>query len=633
MRARLPGYQQIHALAFPPDGATLATLDGDIIHLWKTAIIGWRRALPGYRAPLAFASSTELIAVGCGDELVRLDLESGSVLERLPFASGEFCPDVSAISPDASVAVLSVFHNAPELQVWDLGTGKLRSTLRDWPDAKCLAISPQNTLLVVGGWSSLGLCDLRTGERRTLAVPVGDGIHSLAISRSGRLLAAGTRSGAVKLWALPSGREVRSLPAHDTWVSAVAFSPDGKRLASAYLDATIKLWDLATGECEWRLPGGRHRVRCVSFSPDGRTFASGHGDGTVRWWDARSGKLLRTLHSNGRSVTSLSFAADGQTLACSSVDPVEPNRLGAIELWGLGTGARLHGWETGGTDVDSVSFLAQGRLLAASGIWDMDAETYVTCVWDYESGELCYQVEGNRAAVSPDGTLLATWIDDEEVVSLWETATGARVRNLTRMDSVADLCFSPDGTTLLIGSDGAELTLWSVATGEQLWGVDTCAETLFALALSPDGKLGAIALDAAFEGELRLWRLQPEVEAVHSLFGHEDDVEEISFHPAGHQLVTASTDGTLKVWDVAEGRLLATLLVLPSTDGTVSNEWITFTPTGQYVGSAGVDEYVNWLVEAELLPAPAFREEFYRPDVVASAFQTPLSPEGGRDAV
>jgi WD40 repeat protein len=162
------------------------------------------------------------------------------------------------------------------------------------------------------------------------------------------------------------------------------------------------------------------------------------------------------------------------------------------------------------------------------------------------------------------------------------------------------------------------MALWSVATGELLWDVDAHVDFHHALAFSPDGRMVVVG---GSENELQLWRLWPHVGKAQTLSAHEDNVNDISFHPAGHQLVSASADGTLKVWDVVEGRLLATFLVLPTTDGTVSEEWITFTPTGHYVGSAEVDGYVNWQVEEKLLPAEAFREVFHRPDLVAEALQ------------
>lgn len=69
---------------------------------------------------------------------------------------------------------------------------------------------------------------------------------SVAFSPNGKILASG--GGAIKLWDVGSGKELKSL-ASDLMevVSSVAFSPDGKTLASATDNGRIRLWDVASG--------------------------------------------------------------------------------------------------------------------------------------------------------------------------------------------------------------------------------------------------------------------------------------------------------------------------------------------------------------------------------------------------
>jgi WD40 repeat protein len=87
-------------------------------------------------------------------------------------------------------------------------------------------------------WSLPGGAPLRTH--------IGDG-NALAITPNGKLLVSGGQDKLVRLWSLPDGALLKTLPGHTGGVLALSISPDGKTLASAGADKTIKLWSLPDG--------------------------------------------------------------------------------------------------------------------------------------------------------------------------------------------------------------------------------------------------------------------------------------------------------------------------------------------------------------------------------------------------
>jgi len=174
------------------------------------------------------------------------------------------------------------------VRVWHLESGVDRGTdpHKSWVNAvafntaklgRFASVSSDNTLCVRSGDGKV-VMQLR---------PRAAELRSVAFSPDGKLVAAGTRYGPVKVWDSQSGDEVATLKGHTADVWAVAFSHDGKTLASGNGDwdrpGDIRLWDTSTWKETARL-AHTGEVLSLAFSPKARVLAAGSWDKTVRVW-------------------------------------------------------------------------------------------------------------------------------------------------------------------------------------------------------------------------------------------------------------------------------------------------------------------------------------------------------------
>jgi WD40 repeat protein len=156
-----------------------------------------------------------------------------------------------------------------------------------------------------------------------------DTITCLAVSPDNKLLIGGSWK-KLWIWYLNTGQIYHSYEAHDSWILSVAISSDGKKIVSASADKTIKIWNLSPWRLDHTLKEHTSWVNAVTITPDNKTVVSGSADKTIKLWDLQTGKSRQTIKDEQELgiVLSLKLDSTGNFLFCGSAN-------NNITIWNL----------------------------------------------------------------------------------------------------------------------------------------------------------------------------------------------------------------------------------------------------------------------------------------------------------
>ena len=214
------------------------------------------------------------------------------------------------------------------------------------------------------------------------------------------------------------------------------------------------------------------------------------------------------------------------------------------------------------------------------------------------AGTLLHTLRGHsdrlgRCAFHPAGLHFAT-AGFDTTWRLWDLATGVELLcQEGHSRAVYTVCFQPDGALALSGGLDGHARVWDMRTGRSVLTLSGHVRAVLAADWSPDGH--TIATGAG-DACCRVWDARKGGACIATLPAHAGLVTAVRFEPAaGGTLLTASHDGTFKLWQAPRWGLLRSVR---AGEGRVMDADLA--PNANLVATASYDRTVKiWQIPAE----------------------------------
>lgn len=397
-------------------------------------------------------------------------------------------------------------------------------------------------------------------------------------------------------------------------------NPNGRYLLSNRNYGGVKsVFDLTEGKRLFATKPGQYLgwSGCLGFRADGAGVIVPKANDAVAILDTRSGKEVLEFRIASGHLASLVLAPDGTTVAVCATETTGGRQ---VILWNTTSGNELRRYALADVPenlrTDDTSRLQVGHVLGFTkdgaqlvvrdndlGILDLESgevERLALCpgpscfssqcnlaamcnrdnqveVWDVVRRQriAMFGDESKRApkdiAISPDGNWVAT-ANGDETWSLWDVHTERRVRvHFGHSQQVVSVFFSYNSRCAVTAGGG------TVAGETKFWDLETGRDIELTPVTDEDGEKAALnfaetasrhiawafnhsaSLMATVDRNciVSIWEV-PSFRRRRSWQAHSGLVTHVTFSPDDRLMATASTDGTLKVWEWETGDCVRT---------------------------------------------------------------------------
>ena len=305
----------VRAVAVSPDKSTVAASRGNQIHLFETKKGDFIKTLvdPNLKTAegksanaahlslveaMAYSPDGKTLASGSYQEMNLWDTEKGTIRQRLT----GFSDRVVTIAYSLDGKYLATGGGAPtedgEIRIFDAATGQMLTDIKGGHSDTVFGVcfSPDGKFLATGAADKfVKIFDVPSGKYVKSFEGHTHHVMDVGWTQDGKKVVSAGADNIVKIWDVEKGEKIRDILGHQKQVTRLVFVPKSPAFLTASGDNTVRLWNSDNGGQTRSFADAKDFLYAVATSTDGTLVVTGGEEGIIRLYNGTTGQLVKAM--------------------------------------------------------------------------------------------------------------------------------------------------------------------------------------------------------------------------------------------------------------------------------------------------------------------------------------------------